>query len=155
MKYAIAIVAVLVLGLAAWMLWLSPAAETPEATPAPQEMDTETVSENNETVDIPEDSDNSAEATGEVVEITVRGANYSFSPNVIRVSQGDRVRVTLTSDEGFHDFVIDEFGAATSRVNAGETTTVEFVADQAGSFTFYCSVGNHRAMGMEGTLVVE
>jgi uncharacterized cupredoxin-like copper-binding protein len=32
---------------------------------------------------------------------------------------------------------------------------VQFVADKTGTFEFYCSVGNHRQMGMVGTLVVQ
>ncbi|MFN2312139.1 MAG: plastocyanin/azurin family copper-binding protein, partial [Spirochaetia bacterium] len=32
--------------------------------------------------------------------------------------------------------------------------TVEFVADRAGSFEFYCSVPGHRQAGMYGTFVV-
>ena len=34
-------------------------------------------------------------------------------------------------------------------------TSVTFIADQEGSFEYYCSVGNHREEGMVGTLIVE
>jgi len=57
--------------------------------------------------------------------------------------------------EGTHDFVIDEFNVATKMTKTGETDTVEFIADKAGVFEYYCSVGEHRKMGMVGTLTVE
>ena len=50
---------------------------------------------------------------------------------------------------------IDEFNAATERVSAGATTTVEFIADKKGTFEYYCTVGQHRANGMKGKFVVE
>jgi plastocyanin len=64
------------------------------------------------------------------------------------------VRIEFTSTSGFHDWVIDEFDAATDRVRDGETSSVTFVADQAGIFEYYCSVGSHRANGMHGRFIV-
>ncbi|MEK7087038.1 MAG: cupredoxin domain-containing protein [Patescibacteria group bacterium] len=90
-----------------------------------------------------------------VKEFIILGQNYSFSPNVITVNKGDKVKITLKNSEGFHDFKIDEFGAATKRINGGEEDSVEFVADKVGNFEFYCSVGGHRTMGMKGTLIVK
>ena len=83
------------------------------------------------------------------------GFNFGYSQTEIRVQEGDRVKIVLTSTDGFHDWVVDEFDAATQRVNTGETTNVEFLADQKGTFEFYCSVGQHRQLGMTGTLIVE
>ena len=81
--------------------------------------------------------------------------NFAFSQTEIRVKKGDKVKVVLTSADGFHDWAIDEFNAKTERVNTGATTELEFTADTAGSFQYYCSVGQHRQMGMVGTLIVE
>ena len=72
----------------------------------------------------------------------------------LRVKQGDKVRIEFTSTEGFHDWVLDAFNAATGRVGAGASTSVEFVADKKGTFEYYCSVGEHRANGMGGVFVV-
>lgn len=85
----------------------------------------------------------------------VSGANMAFSVKEIRVQEGDTVTINFTSADGFHDFVIDEFGAATERVSTGKSSSVTFVADKKGTFEYYCSVGSHRAMGMAGTLIVE
>ena len=87
--------------------------------------------------------------------VTVHGASYKFTPNAITAKQGQTVRVTFVSDGGLHDFVLDDFNVKTKQLQSDGTETVEFVADKKGAFTYYCSVGNHRAMGMEGTLTVE
>lgn len=73
----------------------------------------------------------------------------------MKVNLGDRVRIEFVSTEGFHDWKIDEFNAATEKVNPGTTTVVEFVADKQGTFEYYCSVGKHRANGMKGNFIVE
>ncbi len=80
---------------------------------------------------------------------------YGYSVEEITVAQGDIVTINLTNSEGLHDWVVDEFNAATAQIGAGEETSITFVADQPGTFEYYCSVGNHRAQGMVGTLVVE
>jgi len=90
-----------------------------------------------------------------VVEIEVHGGSYYFTPDEIRVKKGDTVRITFVNDGGMHDWVIDEFDARTDVTSSGETDSVEFVADEAGEFEYYCSVGNHREMGMVGSLIVE
>lgn len=77
------------------------------------------------------------------------------NPDIV-VQQGDTVEVTLCVTGGTHDWVVDEFDAATEVISAGgDCSTVEFVADQAGEFEYYCSVGNHRAEGMVGRFIVE
>ena len=74
----------------------------------------------------------------------------------LRVSEGALVRIEYESTQGNHDWVVDEFGAATDIVGPNDgVTVVEFVADQSGEFEYYCSVGSHRANGMVGLLVVE
>jgi plastocyanin len=70
------------------------------------------------------------------------------------VNQGDRVRIELTSREGTHDLVIDGIGR-TERVSAGKTSSLEFTANRQGAYEYYCSVGNHREMGMEGRILVQ
>jgi len=92
--------------------------------------------------------------SGEVKEVTVTNEGYNYMPSRIRVNAGDTVRLTFENGGGFHDWVLDEFDASTRRISGGSTATIEFTADQAGTFEFYCSVGNHRAQGMVGDFVV-
>lgn len=85
---------------------------------------------------------------------TVEGSPFKFSPNNITVNQGDKVKIIFKNVSGKHDLVIDEFDVKTDLLSAGGEESIEFVADKKGTFEFYCSVGNHRAMGMVGTLTV-
>lgn len=96
-------------------------------------------------------------ATGstEVKEFKIIGKNIAFEGGDIRVKKGDTVRVVFTVEQGNHDWVIDEFNTRTNMLNTGETETVEFVADKAGTFEYYCSVPGHRLIGMKGNLIVE
>lgn len=90
---------------------------------------------------------------GNVILVTNEG--FAFSPAEIRVKKGEPVTVAFTSKGGQHDWVVDEFAAATAVVSSGQTADTTFVPDRTGSFQFYCSVGNHRELGMVGTLIVE
>ena len=90
-----------------------------------------------------------------VKEFAVTGINFSFSETEIRVRKGDKVRINFKSESGFHDWVVDAFNAKTKQVSGGQSSSVEFTADTAGTFEYYCSVGSHRSMGMVGKLIVE
>lgn len=103
---------------------------------------------------LPTDESMQENNKGEVV-INVEGENFSFSPSEIKVKKGDTVTINFKSVGGFHDLKIDELNVATKQLQDGENDSVTFVADKAGTFEFYCSVGQHRQMGMVGTLVVE
>ena len=126
-----------------------PATETPVPTTA-QEMTTQ------ETPAAESTSPTGAqEATGEVKSFTVSGKSFSFAPATIRVNEGDTVRITFTNTGGTHNLVIDEFDVATKTLQTGQSETVEFIADKAGTYEYYCSIGNHRQMGMKGSLIVQ
>lgn len=90
----------------------------------------------------------------EVIEIEVRSAGLRYLPAEIRVNVGATVRITYVNGGGRHDWVLDEFDAATAIIGARQSETVEFVADKAGEFEFYCSVPGHRQGGMFGQFIV-
>lgn len=87
--------------------------------------------------------------------LTVEAANFSFAPNTITVKKGTKVKIIFKSTDGTHDFVLNEFKVRTKLLQANQSQTVEFTASKTGSFEYYCSVGDHRQMGMRGTLIVE
>jgi nitrosocyanin len=87
-------------------------------------------------------------------EFRVEGGMFYFNPSTMTVNKGDTVRIVFTNKEGMHDWALDKFNAKTKVLKAGETETIEFVAGEAGTFEYYCSVGDHRARGMKGTLTV-
>lgn len=78
------------------------------------------------------------------------------NPN-LTANLGDTVRITvINGDPMLHDLTIEELGVTTGDLTQDEeTVTVEFVVDQTGAFSYYCSVPGHRNAGMEGLLQVE
>jgi len=94
-------------------------------------------------------------ADAAAVVFTVTGKNFEYTPSEIRVQEGYTVTINFESEAGFHDWVVDEFNAATEKVRPGTPTSVTFVASAAGTYEYYCSVGSHRAQGMVGNLIVE
>ncbi|OGY46162.1 MAG: hypothetical protein A2731_01145 [Candidatus Buchananbacteria bacterium RIFCSPHIGHO2_01_FULL_39_8] len=100
-------------------------------------------------------NDDSMTEDNEVKTFNLTAKNFSFSQQEIRVEKGDKVKIVLISEQGFHDWTIDKFNARTSQINTGQTSEVEFIADKAGLFEYYCSIGTHRQMGMVGKLIVE
>lgn len=96
-----------------------------------------------------------SQTSGQTKEFTVTGSNYSFDPATLTVNKGDTVKVTFKNSGGNHDFVLPDFNVQTKVINTGESETVTFTASKAGTFEYFCSVGNHRAMGMKGSLVVK
>ncbi len=110
----------------------------------------------------PQNSQNNSENNGQnnVVapvekSFTVDGQNFSFSLTEIKVNLGDKVKITFNNVSGFHNFVLDEFNVKMDPFQGPGTREVQFVADKTGTFEFYCSVNNHRQMGMKGKLIVE
>ena len=101
-----------------------------------------------------------AESTGsssaESQSIDVTAMDFSFELGEDTFSAGT-YELTLTNDgEATHDIRVERDGedvAESDSVAPGESTTVEVTLEE-GEYVFYCSIGNHRAMGMEVTVQV-
>jgi len=92
---------------------------------------------------------------GETGEIKVTAKKYAFDPNPIRVKKGDHVKLVITAVDHDHGFKLEAFHID-QLLKQGEAETVEFMADQTGTFPFQCS--HFCGMGhkkMKGALVVE
>ena len=93
--------------------------------------------------------------SGDIKTIDVTASRFQFEPATISVSQGDNVRLRLHSADRSHAFAIKAFRVKALIPNGGETVTVEFIADRAGTFAFtcseYCGAGHSR---MKGKLLV-
>ncbi|MBI2676099.1 MAG: cupredoxin domain-containing protein [Candidatus Aenigmarchaeota archaeon] len=92
-------------------------------------------------------------------EFKVTAKNWAFEPDTLEAVKGDRVRITITSlDDGIgsgHGFALPDFNV-NKAFKKGETVQVEFVADKAGEFRFFCSVFCGSGHGtMAGKLVVK
>jgi len=98
---------------------------------------------------------NTSPHASEAGEIKVTAKKYEFDPNPIHVKKGDHVRLVITAVDHDHGFKRTLF-MSTKLLKQGEATTVEFTADQAGTFPFRCShlcgMGHRK---MKGELVVE
>jgi heme/copper-type cytochrome/quinol oxidase subunit 2 len=87
-------------------------------------------------------------------DVTLVARDHQFIPNRIDVRQDDLVRVTFTSEGRPASFAVDAYRIL-KRAGADQTIVFEFRADQAGTFTFYCSLTTDpQCQEMKGTLVV-
>jgi heme/copper-type cytochrome/quinol oxidase subunit 2 len=88
-------------------------------------------------------------------EFTIVAKDHVFTPNKLEVSQDDLVKITLKSEDRPSSFAIDAYRIS-KRAGGGLSTTFEFRADQAGTFTFYCNLTRDPGCAeMKGTLVVK
>lgn len=93
--------------------------------------------------------------TSSVKEFTMTAEKWIFTPSLITVKQGDKVKLTIKSVDVTHGFALPDFGVKVDLVPDKEET-VEFTADKKGEFTFFCSVMcGEGHMDMKGKLVVE
>ncbi len=106
----------------------------------------------------------------QVIEVTAKKYEYSSSP--VHVKIGTKVQLKITATDHDHGFKISAvpdgglpngaagliFSSAQDcwQLKKGETTTIEFLAQMAGTYTFKCchTCGlGHR--GMKGQIIVE
>ena len=79
---------------------------------------------------------------------------WEFVPATLTVKKGVPVKLVIQNPDVAHGLAIPDLGV-NQNLPAGETTTVEFTPDKAGTFTFFCNVfcgEGHR--GMKGTITV-
>lgn len=76
-----------------------------------------------------------------------------FDVKEITVNEGDMVRLKVKVTKGTHDFNIDEFNIHQA-TPLDQEVVIEFKADKAGEFVYYCNMPGHRAAGHWGTLKV-
>jgi cytochrome c oxidase subunit 2 len=92
---------------------------------------------------------------GDDSEIRVTARKYEFSPNEIKAKRGDHIRLVITALDRTHGFRLEAF-PVDQKLPQGEPVTVEFTADQTGTFPFegshFCGLGHQK---MKGHLTVE
>jgi len=74
-----------------------------------------------------------------VHKIRVEGRQFAFSPNRLRVRQGDRVIVEFAAMDVAHGLYVDGYDIQTT-AEPGMPGRLEFVADRVGKFRYRCSV---------------
>ena len=94
------------------------------------------------------------EAGGQTVDVSA--TEYKFNPPDIQVDAAGTYTFHLTNaGEVEHALEIDGQGIEESTDVIGGGDSADVTVDLAeGEYEIYCPVGNHREMGMEGTLTV-
>lgn len=91
----------------------------------------------------------------QAVEFNIEASRFKYEPSRIEVTQGDRVRIVVHSDDGTHGFSIKKLKINKLIPQGGAPVTIEFVAGEPGSYEIVCSeeCGTGH-MEMKGLLVV-
>lgn len=105
--------------------------------------------------DAPNKVEETLPAAENIREFSITAKQFEFIPSTIAVNKGDKVKLSINSADVTHGFSISEYGI-NENINPGKTTIVEFTADKAGEFTFFCSIycgTGHKSM--KGKLIVQ
>jgi nitrous-oxide reductase len=99
------------------------------------------------------------ERNGNVVEVWMSAQRSHFTPDIIRVREGDTVILHVTNIEqtkdATHGFAVADYNVQAS-LEPGEAGNFEFVADKPGVFNFYCTeFCSALHLEMAGWLLVE
>ena len=79
--------------------------------------------------------------------------NFAYTPARFDIVDGEYLALLVNDTPDPHTFTIDEDGVDLY-VPAGRETVLRYTPDGTGQRTFYCAVGDHRALGMVGTVTV-
>lgn len=118
-----------------------------------------------------------AGGSAQATKVTVTMKEFGFEPNVINVSAGTPVELTLINEGAVeHDFVIEVIPVKDvstegmdmdhmsgdhaeydlhSATAAGATSTLSFTVTEPGTYKIICSVPGHLDAGMTGELIVK
>ncbi len=87
-----------------------------------------------------------------VKRVEMKVGDLSFDPPMITVATGQDIEITFTQVSGIHTFSLLE-SKVNERIEEGKT--IRFKAPkEAGHYSYFCDVGNHRELGMEGLFIV-
>ena len=105
--------------------------------------------------------------------ITVVSFEWGFEPEAIVLQLGEEVVLTLENEGGIlHNFKVDGLQVdVIEEISSGgfsgdddelfvgadsdDVGLLRFVPLEAGEYEFYCTIGSHRQLGMEGRLTVQ
>jgi plastocyanin len=98
----------------------------------------------------------SSSVSSEAESITATEQDFSISLDEDSLKAGSYTITVVNNGSATHDLAVEEDGttkAKTDHIAPGASATLTVDLD-AGEYVFYCSIGNHRAMGMEKTVQV-
>jgi plastocyanin len=88
--------------------------------------------------------------------IEVSSVDFSFELDSEELAAGDYTIELTNNGSATHDLVVERDGeelGGTDQIGPGQSSTVS-VTLEPGEYVFFCSVGNHRSMGMDVTVTV-
>ena len=88
-------------------------------------------------------------------EILVVAKRFTFEPSRVEVTEGERIRLVVSSDDGVHGLEIKKVKINKKVPRGGEQVTIDFVAPAPGEYPIICSEycgSDHEEM--KGALVV-
>ena len=105
------------------------------------------------TVMSPAQQDPAAASAPREIPIVVK--RFAFEPDRVEVTEGERIRLLVTSGDGVHGLEIKKFKVNKKVPRGGDQITIDFVASAPGEYPILCSeyCGNGHEE-MKGTLVV-
>jgi nitrous-oxide reductase len=98
------------------------------------------------------------ERSGDVVDVYMSATRSHFTPDILRVVEGDTVNLHVTNIEtasdATHGFAVPQYNI--DDIDPGEVVNISFEATKSGSFAFYCSeFCSALHLEMQGWLLVE
>jgi len=84
-------------------------------------------------------------------------ADFSITLDNDTLPAGAYSILVTNNGRATHDLVVERNGkkvAGSDKIQAGQSTTLDVTLDP-GKYVFYCSIGNHRAMGMQVNVTVQ
>jgi cytochrome c oxidase subunit 2 len=91
-----------------------------------------------------------AQGEPRTIEVTVK--RFGFEPSRIEVTEGERVKLVVSSGDGVHGVEIKKFRVTKKVPRGGDPVTIEFVASAVGQFPImcseYCGEGHEDMKGM-------
>jgi nitrite reductase (NO-forming) len=93
---------------------------------------------------------------GKMVLVGVGGNINGVVSPTLSANVGDTVEITFINGDGIeHDLAFPDFNAHSGHVMGQDSrTTLRFVADKSGTFTYSCTIPGHIEAGMYGTFEV-
>ena len=95
-------------------------------------------------------------AAGQAQALSVSEADFSIKLESGDLPAGDYTITVKNDGHATHDLVVEQNGSDVAKSDAigpGDSATFT-VTLEPGRYVFYCSIGNHRAMGMETDVTV-
>ncbi len=88
-------------------------------------------------------------------EVDMTAKKYEFSPSTVEVQAGTKIIFKIKALDHEHGFEIEGVKDSCVKIKKGETATVEYMAEKAGTVEFrccaYCGFGHGR---MKGQIVI-